>query len=95
MYRLFTPACTGATVFTMERKWATWYRIYTSLTQIEVIHNQLSLGKLLIYLVRASQSLPSSTDFFLASRTCLMNTEKVADKKTETQKIQRHELAGS
>ena len=51
----------GLQYFSWNGQWATWYRECPSLTQIEMIHGQLSLRKLLIHLVCASQSLPSST----------------------------------
>ena len=50
-------------------------------------HVLLSLRKLLVPLIRASQSLPSLSEILLAFCTCLINEENFAEnKKTETHK---------
>ena len=67
-----------------NEQWAMWYRAYLSLTQIEMIHGQLNLGKLLfVHLVCVSQPLRSSTE--ASSRFSYLHDKhgKFADKTTE------------
>ena len=63
--------------------------VHLSLRHIEMIYGQFSLGKtFFIHLVRASQSLSSSTENFLASHIWHDKQGKIADRKTERKSIQ-------